>query len=106
MGVYDEDGTLIRVLSSGESFGENALLSENCVRGMTIKIIEESRVLALGRDTLTKILGDGVQMIFYKNQCKWILQKSHINLIIHVDKFIDLLTIRKLHKGDVVLNKG
>ncbi|CAD8177373.1 unnamed protein product [Paramecium pentaurelia] len=106
VGVYTDDGLLIRMLSKGEYFGENALLQDNCVRGLTVKAIEESRLLALGRETLTKILGDGVQMIIYKNQCKWILQQSKINLIIQIDKFLDLLTIRKLKKGDIIINKG
>ncbi|CAD8086133.1 unnamed protein product [Paramecium sonneborni] len=106
VGVYTDDGLLIRMLSKGEYFGENALLQDNCVRGLTVKAIEESRLLALARETLTKILGDGVQMIIYKNQCKWILQQSKINLIIQIDKFLDLLTIRKLKKGDIVINKG
>ncbi|CAD8172465.1 unnamed protein product [Paramecium octaurelia] len=106
VGVYTDDGLLIRTLSKGEYFGENALMQDNCVRGLTVKAIEESRLLALGRETLTKILGDGVQMIIYKNQCKWILQQSKINLIIQTDQFLDLLTIRKLKKGDIIINKG
>ncbi|CAK56806.1 unnamed protein product (macronuclear) [Paramecium tetraurelia] len=106
VGVYTDDGLLIRTLSKGEYFGENALMQDNCVRGLTVKAIEESRLLALGRETLTKILGDGVQMIIYKNQCKWILQQSKINLIIQIDQFLDLLTIRKLKKGDIIINKG
>ncbi|CAD8175018.1 unnamed protein product [Paramecium pentaurelia] len=106
VGVYTDDGLLIRMLSKGEYFGENALLQDNCVRGLTVKAIEESRLLALGRETLSKILGDGVQMIIYKNQCKWILQQSKINLIIQIEQFLDLLTIRKLKKGDIIINKG
>ncbi|CAD8084743.1 unnamed protein product [Paramecium sonneborni] len=106
VGVYSDNNLLIRTLTRGEYFGENALLQDNCVRGLTVKAIEESRLLALARETLTKILGDGVQMIIYKNQCKWILQQSKINLIIQIDKFLDLLTIRKLKKGAIVINKG
>ncbi|CAK80945.1 unnamed protein product (macronuclear) [Paramecium tetraurelia] len=106
VGVYTDDGLLIRMLSKGEYFGENALLQDNCVRGLTVKAIEESRLLALAKETLTKILGDGVQMIIYKNQCKWILQQSKINLIIQIDQFLDLLTVRRLKKGDIIINKG
>lgn len=41
----------MKVLNAGESFGEQALISEISVRQMTIKAVEgEAKVLALGRD--------------------------------------------------------
>ena len=44
----------------GDSFGEQALF-QNSKRGATVKALdEEVRCLALGRDTLTRILGDKV----------------------------------------------
>lgn len=65
---------------------------------MTVKAIEgETKVLALGRDLITKILGDQVEHIIYKNQCKWIIQKSRFAMPLNqLDKFLDSLTIRRL----------
>lgn len=46
---------------------------------MTVKAVEgEAKVLALGRDMISKILGDQVTTIIYKNICKWTLQKSKL----------------------------
>lgn len=76
VGIF-KDGTLIRELEQNESFGEQALIATNAVRAMTVKAIDgDAKVLALGRDLITKILGDQVEYIIYKNQCKWIIQKS------------------------------
>ena len=41
---------------------------------MTVKAVEgEAKVLALGRDMLTKILGDQVTVIANRNHVKWTL---------------------------------
>lgn len=70
-GVF-KDGKQVRVLNAGESFGEQALISDTSVRQMTIKAVEgEAKVLALGRDMVQKLLGDQMQSIIYKNSCKW-----------------------------------
>jgi len=47
----------VRKLYKGDSFGEQALYY-NTVRQMTVRAEDEVKCLALGRDTLTKILGD------------------------------------------------
>ena len=60
---------------ANESFGEMALISQDSVRQVTVKAIEgEAKVLALGREMITNILGDQVMTIIYKNICKWGLQ--------------------------------
>lgn len=53
-------GKEIRKMSAGDSFGEQALYT-NSVRGASV--IAESEVvrcLAIGRETITKILGDKI----------------------------------------------
>jgi cGMP-dependent protein kinase len=49
-------------MTVGDSFGEQALY-QNSVRGASV-VAESEKVLclALGRDTLTKILGDKIQV--------------------------------------------
>ena len=47
----------VRKLYKGDSFGEQALYY-NTVRQMTVRAEDDVKCLALGRDTLTRILGD------------------------------------------------
>jgi len=56
----------IRKLSKGDSFGEQALYY-NTVRQMSVRAEDEVKCLALGRDTLTKILGDQVHAVTFRN---------------------------------------
>lgn len=57
--IYKDD-KLIREMVVGETFGEQALF-ENSKRGATVKAIEDdSRCIALGRDTIQSVLGDKV----------------------------------------------
>lgn len=68
-------GKEIRKMSAGDSFGEQALYS-NSVRGAScIADSDIVRCLALGRDTLTKILGDKVIVIMYNNILRWAFLK-------------------------------
>lgn len=43
---------------------------------MTIRALEDTTCLALGREVLTKLLGDKVEMIIYRNISKWALEKT------------------------------
>lgn len=63
-------------MSSGDSFGEQALY-QNSVRGASV--IAESDIvkcLAIGRETITKILGDKIQVIMYNNLLRWSFEKN------------------------------
>lgn len=56
MGVY-KGTNRVRVLKENESFGEQAMYMSQ-VRTMTCKAETDCVLLTLGRETLTKILGD------------------------------------------------
>lgn len=59
VGIFKED-KMIREMIVGETFGEQALF-ENSRRGATVKAMEDdSRCIALGRDTIQSVLGDKV----------------------------------------------
>lgn len=45
---------------------------------MTIRAKEEAICLALGRDILTKILGNKVEEIIFRNIAKWTIEKMAI----------------------------
>ncbi len=71
-------GKELRKMSAGDSFGEQALYS-NSVRGASVTADSDVvKCLALGRDTLTKILGDKITVIIYNNTLRWAFQKHKI----------------------------
>lgn len=98
----------LRKLSKGDSFGEQALYI-NTKRGASVKAVDEVKCLALGRDTLTNILGDKIQKIIYRNIQKWAFDKSPILqklTNIQKQKVIDNMTIKNFKSGTILLNKG
>jgi len=64
--MVKKDGKDIRTLGPGDSFGEQALYIQS-KRAATVTAITTVKVLSLGRDSITKILGDKVQVIIYNN---------------------------------------
>lgn len=55
-------GTFLRLMQSGDSFGEQALFG-NCVRGATVKANQnEVKILSLSREDIAAILGDQIQV--------------------------------------------
>lgn len=71
----EKDGKEIRKMSAGDSFGEQALF-QNSVRGATV-VAESDLVvcIALGRETLSKILGDHISSILCHNIFRWSFEK-------------------------------
>ena len=43
---------------------------------MTVRADDEVKCLALGRDTLTKVLGDQVHVVTFRNLQKWAFEKN------------------------------
>lgn len=63
----------------------------------------------MGRDTLTKILGDQVQVITFRNLQKWAFEKNAILsklLKTQIEKVLDVMKISNYKAGDVILKKG
>ena len=92
----------------GDSFGEQALYY-NTVRGATVKVLDNVVCLALGRDTVTKILGDQVQIVTFRNIQKWAFDKSeNFSKLtkIQIEKIIDSMKIINYKAGDIVCKKG
>jgi cGMP-dependent protein kinase len=92
----------------GDSFGEQALYYKT-TRGATVKALEPTICLALGRDTLTKILGDQVQIITFRNVQKWAFEKnpllSQLSKIM-IEKIVEGMKISNYKGGDIVFKKG
>jgi len=98
----------IRKMGKGDSFGEQALYYKT-VRFCTVKAETEVKCFALGREETTKILGDQVQLITFKNVMRWAFEKSQklkklSNL--QVEKLLENMIITQMKKGDTIFRKG
>jgi len=101
-------GKELRKMVKGDSFGEQALYY-NTVRGATVKALDNVKCLALGRDTLTKVLGDQVQVITFRNIQKWAIEKDEVlNQLtkIQIEKVIDNMKTANHKSGDIIFAKG
>ncbi|CAD8180100.1 unnamed protein product [Paramecium octaurelia] len=71
-------GNELRQMSAGDSFGEQALYY-NSVRGASVIAVDENVCcLAIGREKITKILGDKIQVIMYNNLLRWSFEKNQL----------------------------
>lgn len=98
----------VRKLYKGDSFGEQALYY-NTVRQMTVKAEDDVKCLALGRDSLTKILGDQVHVVTFRNLQKWAFEKNALLSKLtkaQIDKVLDVMKISAYKAGDIILKKG
>ena len=95
-------------MGKGDSFGEQALYYKT-VRSCSVKADSEVKCLALGRDVLTQILGDQIQVITFKNTMRWAFEKNRKLMKLtasQIEKIIESMQIAKLKKGDIVFSKG
>lgn len=76
---------------------------------MTVKALDNTTCLALGRDVLTKLLGEKVEFIIYRNISKWALEKADgfkDLTISQLDRLIDSIDFAHVKKHTVVVKKG
>lgn len=67
------------------------------------------KLLALGRDNITKILGDKFQNIIYRNYQKWAIENNPIlkNLTkIQIEKLNDVFKYQNFKAGEILFKKG
>lgn len=103
-----KDQVELRKLSKGDSFGEQALYYKT-VRSCSVKADTEVRCLALGRDVLTQILGDQIQVIAFKNMMRWAFEKNRKLMKLtqgQIEKIIENMQIVQVKKNDIVFSKG
>lgn len=101
-------GKMVRQMSKGEYFGEQALLY-NTVRTATIQVVTKATLLSIGREDLSRVLGSQLINIIYQNSMRIALEsspslrtltKDQINLIISKVKFVSY------KEGNVVISKN
>lgn len=71
-------GDLQGHISKGESFEEYATLTKGCLRKETIKVIEDSEVMALGVEDIENVLGKSLPLIIIRNEAKSALKSSKV----------------------------
>ena len=99
---------LMTKLEKTDSFGEQALFY-NTVRQMTVKAEEDMTCLILGRETLSKVLGDQIFVVTFRNFMSWAMEKStHISKLNkeQIEKILDLMKINSYKSGNVVIKKN
>lgn len=76
---------------------------------MTVKAEDEVVCLVLGRETLSKILGDQIFTVTFRNFLKWSFEK-HFNFSkltkIQIEKILDVMKITSYKSGSVVIKKN
>ncbi|EAR84179.1 CGMP-dependent kinase 5-1 (macronuclear) [Tetrahymena thermophila SB210] len=103
-----KNGVLIRNLYQSDSFGEQALYIKS-TRAATVKADEEVKLLSLGRDDLTRILGGKIQKIVYANKQRWAYNNNQLLLKltnIQVEKILMNTKISNYKNGTVLYEKG
>ena len=84
-------------MKKGDSFGEQALYY-NTFRSCSVIAEEEVICLSLGRDICTKVLGEQIQLITYKNMIRWFCEKSKYFIEFetkNIDTMIEKMEIMK-----------
>ena len=98
----------LRKLKKGDSFGELALYYQT-VRDATVRAIDWVHCLALGRDSLTNILGSKIQNITFRNIKKWAFDRSELlNQLtsIQKEKVMEAFEIKPFTKNDKIFQVG
>ncbi|CAG9323651.1 PKG_3 [Blepharisma stoltei] len=101
-------GKLIRQMSRGDYFGEQALLY-NSLRTATITVVTKATLLSLGRDDLTRALGNQLQKIIYKNSQRIALEASPVlkNLTkAQEEDIVSKMKCKSFETNDVVIPRG
>jgi len=98
-------GVEIRKMEKGDYFGEQALLY-NTTRTATVTAVDNVRVLSIGREQLSEVLGTSLQRVIYRNTQRIALDKSEVLSKLTLDqkeKLIDRIQISSYTENDVVI---
>jgi cGMP-dependent protein kinase len=101
-------GSVIRCLSKGEFFGEQALLYKTN-RTATITAVNKVVVLSLGPDLLKSTVGERLQTFLYKNTLRIAFDSSKFLAELpreDKEKIIEKVEIFLFTKGEVAVPKG
>lgn len=101
-------GYEIRMMGKGDYFGEQSLL-HNSVRTASIIANTNVKCLAIGRESLTKVLGNKLQQIIYINSQRIALEKSSCLVMLtkeQIESTIKAMKINTYLRGQAVITAG
>ncbi|CAG9332054.1 PKG_37 [Blepharisma stoltei] len=101
-------GNEIRQLGKGDFFGEQALLY-NTTRTATVTAISKVSIFSLGREDLTRVLGDQLQQIIYRNTQRISIEKSQTLKVLtksQAETVIDKMKVTSYHDGQIMIDKN
>jgi cGMP-dependent protein kinase 1 len=79
------------------------------VRGATVRAETEVKCVTLGRENLTSILGDKVQIIVFNNLMRWSFEKSETMKLltnIQLEKMAQNAMITNAKEGEIIYRKN
>ena len=85
------------------------MLSDCGLRRWTVEAEGQCYLLALGRETLTQLLGKNLQTVVIRNKILAILRASQIFSVlssVQLERLTDLLKIEKLSEGGTIVKSG
>lgn len=97
-----------RRLGKGDYFGEQALLY-NKPRTATIIAVTDVKVVSIGRETLSQVLGSSLDHILYRNSLLMAIDKSQVLKNLNSTQIEALLTnfkIKQYSAGEVIIARG
>lgn len=95
-------------ISKGESLEEYASLTKGCARKETIRVSEESELMALGIEDIETALGRSLPLIILRNTAKAALKKSkHFEKLTedYIEKAIDCFRLKSVKQGEILVRK-
>jgi cGMP-dependent protein kinase len=101
-------GQFIRDMSKGDFFGEQALLY-GTKRTATITAVKKVSTLSLHREHITKVLGNQLQQIIYKNTLRISIEKSETLKKLskkQIESIINSIKITSYPPGHKIIEKG
>ncbi|CAD8211860.1 unnamed protein product [Paramecium pentaurelia] len=106
--MVTKNGKEIKKLHKGDTFGEQSLFY-NTMRQMSVQAEDDITCLVVGRDALTKLLGDQIHIVTFRNLLKWAFEKNALLQKLtktQIDKSINQLKLILYKAGDIIMKKG
>ncbi|CAK67909.1 unnamed protein product (macronuclear) [Paramecium tetraurelia] len=106
--MVTKNGKEMKKLHKGDTFGEQSLFY-NTMRQMSVMAEDDVTCLVVGRDALTKLLGDQIHIVTFRNLLKWAFEKNALLQKLtktQIEKTINQLKLTLYRAGDIIMKKG
>mmetsp|Transcript_19075 Transcript_19075/g.19078 ORF Transcript_19075/g.19078 Transcript_19075/m.19078 type:complete len:349 (+) Transcript_19075:544-1590(+) len=103
-----QQGKELKIMTKGEFFGEQALIYNN-ERTASVIAINNVKCVGIGREKLSKVLGNHLEHIIYQNSIMIALEHSSILRLLKKDqilKIADTVHVSKCLPGEIIIPKN